>query len=90
MIEHEFAMSLDPPHVYRTARVRVRLTRQQAHRCYRLLRSAGDVWAWVLETNRQRMQQGRPPITNYQALCRELVKTNGFGELSTVGARSVL
>jgi transposase len=79
-----------PSHVHRTARVRVRLTRQQARRCYQLLRSAGDVWAWLLDTNRQRLQQGNPPITNYQALCRELAKTNGFGELSTVGARSVL
>jgi IS605 OrfB family transposase len=79
-----------PAPVHRTARVRVRLTRQQARRCFQLLRSAGDVWAWLLDTNRQRLQQGSPPITNYQALCRELAKTNGFGELSTVGARSVL
>ena len=55
-----------------------------------MLRSAGDVWAWLLDMNRRRVQQGNPPITNYQALCRELTKTNGFGELSTVGARSVL
>jgi putative transposase len=55
-----------------------------------MLRSAGDVWAWLLEMNRRQLQQGRLPITNYQALCRELTKTNGFGELSTVAARSVL
>jgi IS605 OrfB family transposase len=48
------------------------------------------VWAWLLNTNRQRHQQGEPAISNYQALCRELAKTGGFGELSTVGARSVL
>jgi hypothetical protein len=77
-------------HVHRTARIRLRLTRHQAHRCYQMLRSAGDVWAWLLDMNRRRVQQGNPPITNYQALCRELTKTNGFGELSTVGARSVL
>lgn len=79
-----------PVHVHRTARVRLRLTRRQAHRCYQQLRSAGDVWAWLLDTNRRRLQQGEPPVTNYQALCRELAKTKGFGELSTVGARSVL
>jgi IS605 OrfB family transposase len=79
-----------PARVHRTARVRLRLTRPEAHRCYRMLRSAGDVWAWLLEMNRRQLQQGRLPITNYQALCRELTKTNGFGELSTVAARSVL
>jgi IS605 OrfB family transposase len=77
-------------HVHRTARIRLRLTRHQARRCYQMLRSAGDVWAWLLDMNRRQVQQGNPPITNYQALCRELTKTNGFGELSTVGARSVL
>jgi IS605 OrfB family transposase len=79
-----------PALVHRTARIRLRLTRQQAHRCYQMLRSAGDVWAWLLDMNRRQLHQGQPPITNYQALCRELTKTNGFGELSTVGARSVL
>jgi IS605 OrfB family transposase len=72
------------------AHLRLRLTRRQARRCYGLLRSAGDVWAWLLDTNRQRHQQGEPAISNYQALCRELATTGGFGELSTVGARSVL
>jgi putative transposase len=79
-----------PRLVHRTAHLRLRLTRRQAHRCYGLLRSAGDVWAWLLDSNRQRHQQGEPAIGNYQALCRELAKTDGFGELSTVGARSVL
>jgi IS605 OrfB family transposase len=76
--------------VHRTARIRLRLTRGQARRCYRLLRSAGDVWAWLLDSNRLRLQRGDRPLTNYQELCRELARTNGFGELSTVGARSVL
>jgi IS605 OrfB family transposase len=76
--------------VHRTAHIRLRLTRRQARRCYGLLRSAGDVWAWLLDSNRQRRQQGEPAISNYQALCRELAKSGGFGELSTVGARSVL
>jgi IS605 OrfB family transposase len=79
-----------PRLVHRTATIRLRLTRRQARRCYRLLRSAGDVWAWLLDTNRQRHQQGEPAISNYQALCRELTHAGPFGELSTVGARSVL
>jgi putative transposase len=76
--------------VHRTAHIRVRSTRRQTARCYGLLRSAGDVWAWLLDSNRQRHQQGEPTISNDQALCRELAKSDGFGELSTVGARSVL
>jgi IS605 OrfB family transposase len=79
-----------PRLAHRTAKVRVRLTRRQARRCYGLLRSAGDVWAWLLDSNRQRRQQGERPVTGYQALCRELAESDGFGELSTVGARSVL
>ena len=79
------------PHlVHRTAKVRLRLTRRQTRRCYGLLRSAGDVWAWLLDRNRQRHQQGDRPVTGYQALCRELTRTAPFGELSVTGARSVL
>ena len=76
--------------LHRTAHIRLRVTRRQADRCYGLLRSAGDVWAWVLDSNRERHQQGRPPVTDYQALCRELTGTATFGELSINGARSVL
>jgi IS605 OrfB family transposase len=76
--------------VYRTARIRLRATRHQTDRCYRLLRSAGDVWAWLLDDNRGRRQRGQPPISNYQALCRQLTSKGGFGDLSIVGARSVL
>jgi IS605 OrfB family transposase len=79
-----------PRLVHRTARIRLRLTRGQARRCYGLLRSAGDVWAWLLDANRQRHQQAEPAISNYQALCRLLTAEGPFGELSTVGARSVL
>jgi IS605 OrfB family transposase len=79
-----------PRLVHRTAHLRLRLTRRQAHRCYGLLRSAGDVWAWLLDSNRQRRQQGERPVTGYQALCRELTRTGPFGELSVTGARSVL
>jgi IS605 OrfB family transposase len=91
-IEHAFDMAVTaaPRLVHRTAKVRLRLTRRQTRRCYGLLRSAGDVWAWLLDTNRQRHQQGEPAISNYQALCRELAGSKSFGELSMVGARSVL
>src|SRR6266511_4399667 len=79
-----------PRLVHRTAHIRLRGTRWQARRCYGLLRSAGDVWAWLLDTNRQRHQQGDRPVTGYQALCRQLTQTGRFGELSVTGARSVL
>jgi IS605 OrfB family transposase len=79
-----------PRLVHRTAKVRLRLTRRQINRCYGLLRSAGDVWAWLLDSNRRRRQQGDRPVTGYQALCRQLPSMGSFGELSTVGARSVL
>jgi hypothetical protein len=92
-VEHEFAMescAVDPRLVHRTARIRLRVTRRQADRCYGLLRSAGDLWAWLLDTNRERLEQGAAPIVGYQALCRELTTRRPAGELSVVGARSVL
>jgi transposase len=46
--------------------------------------------AGLLDTNRQRQQQGERPLTTYQALCRQLTNAAPFGELSVVGARSVL
>jgi putative transposase len=78
--------------VHRTARVRLRLTPGQRRRCWGLLRSAGDVWACVLDANRWRRQAGQPPLVGYQELCRELAGSGpgAFGELDTVGARSVL
>lgn len=82
--------TVQPRLVHRTGRSRLRLTRHQADRCYGLLRSAGDLWAWLLDSNRQRVQQGSLPIVGYQALCRELTARGPTGELSTVGARSVL
>jgi IS605 OrfB family transposase len=81
---------VEPRLVHRTARIRLRVTRHQADRCYGLLHTAGDVWAWLLDTNRQRLQHGLAPIVGYQALCRELTARGSAGELSTVGARSVL
>jgi IS605 OrfB family transposase len=79
-----------PRLVHRTAHIRLRGTRHQTDRCYRLLRAAGDIWAWLLDNNRQRRKHGQPPITNYQQLCRQLTSQGSFGELSIVGARSVL
>jgi putative transposase len=76
--------------VHRTAHIRLRATRHQTDRCYRLLRAAGDLWAWLLDDNRQRRQHDQPPITNYQQLCRQLTNQSSFGELSVTGARSVL
>jgi hypothetical protein len=76
--------------VYRTCRIRLRVTRHQANRCFRLLRSAGDLWAWLIDCNRRRQRQDAAPLVGYQALCRELTVTSGLGELSVVGARSVL
>jgi hypothetical protein len=67
-IEHLFDMvATGSPHlVHRTATVGLRSTRAQANRCYGLLRSAGDVWAWLLDTNRQRQRRGETAISNYQ------------------------
>jgi hypothetical protein len=79
-----------PRLVHRTAHLRLRATPHQTDRCYRLLRAAGDLWAWLLDDNRQRLKHDQPPIANYQALCRQLTSKGSFGELSTVGARSVL
>jgi formylglycine-generating enzyme required for sulfatase activity len=76
--------------VYRTSRVSVVVTRRQADRCYGLLRSGGDVWAWMIDVNRERSHRGDAPIVSYQELCRELAARGSFGELSVVGARSVL
>jgi IS605 OrfB family transposase len=91
-IEHQFAMTTTPTPrlVHRTAHIRLRATRHQTDRCYRLLRAAGDVWAWLLDDNRTRRQHGQPPIANYQQLCRQLTNQGNFAELSIVGARSVL
>jgi IS605 OrfB family transposase len=92
-VEHEFDMPVtatEPRLVLRTARIRLWATRRQTARCYGLLRSAGDLWAWLLDSNRHRMQQGDPPVTGYHALCRELTRSESFGDLSVVAARSVL
>ncbi|MEV4132639.1 hypothetical protein AB0J72_10800 [Dactylosporangium sp. NPDC049742] len=78
--------------VHRTCRVGLRTTRGERERCFGLLRSAGDVWACVLEVNHWRWRHDPPPVVSDQALCREL-STAGpgvFGDLDSVGARSVL
>ena len=78
--------------VVRTARVSVRVTAGQRRRCFGLLAGAGDVWAAVLDMNRWRRQRGLRPVVSYQGLCRELAAAGPgtFGELDSVGARSVL
>ncbi|WP_345470253.1 transposase [Actinoallomurus oryzae] len=76
----------------RTARIGLRTSARERRRCFGLLVAAGDVWACALDMNRWRRQRGLPPIVGYQALCRELSAAGPgtFGELDTVGARSVL
>jgi IS605 OrfB family transposase len=78
--------------VHRTARIGLRVTAGQRRRCFGLLRSAGDVWACVLEVNWWRRHRDAPPVAGYQELCRELSAAGPgtFGELDTAGARSVL
>ncbi|MFG2110870.1 RNA-guided endonuclease InsQ/TnpB family protein [Micromonospora chersina] len=81
-----------PRVVHRTARVGLRVTSGQRRRCFGLLRSAGDVWACVVEVNGWRRRRRDAPLVGYQELCRELsVSGPGtFGELDSTGARSVL
>src|ERR1700726_1944178 len=77
--------------VLRTARVSLRVTPAQTRRCFGLLRSGGDVWAWVLDCNRTLRQWRYPAVVSYQRLCRELAGMGvPFGGLSPPGARSVL
>ena len=78
--------------VHRTARCGLRATRGQWRRLFGLLRSAGDVWCCVLELNGWRRLRQAAPLVGYQELCRELAKAGPgtFGELDSVGARSVL
>ena len=78
--------------VYRTARVGLRVTRAQRRRLVGLLVSAGDVWACVLELNAWRRARQDRPLVSYQELCRKLAASGPgtFGELDSVGARSVL
>src|SRR5438309_11038504 len=75
--------------LHRTARIAIRATEAQRRRCFGLLRSAGDVRAPVLDCNRQLREWRLPPVVTYQALCREIAGM-GFGELDSVGARSVI
>ena len=84
---------VDAPNVvHRSARIALRTTPSQRRRCFDLLRSGGDVWACVLALSALRRHRGAAPLVTYQELCRELSADGPgtFGELSTVGARSVL
>ncbi len=78
--------------VHRTARIGLRLTRAQRQRCFGLLRSAGDVWACVLEINTWRRRHDARPVAGFHELCRLLAESGPgtFGELDSTGARSVL
>ncbi|MDH6464876.1 hypothetical protein M2302_005077, partial [Micromonospora sp. A200] len=73
--------------MYRTARVAVRVTPGQRRRCFGLLRSAGDVWACVVEVNAWRRRRWDTPLAGYQQLCRELAASGPgtFAELNSVG-----
>ncbi|GAA4960842.1 hypothetical protein GCM10025331_60080 [Actinoplanes utahensis] len=75
------------PVVHRTARLGLRLTRGQRRRCFGL-RSAGDVWACVLEVNDWRRHPGDKPVAGYQELCRLLAASGPgtFAELDAAGA----
>src|SRR5260370_10832148 len=75
--------------VHRPARIALRTTLAQRRRCYGLLRSAGDVWAWVIDCNRALREWHCPQVANFPALCRELTGTS-FGELSRTCAEAVL
>ena len=68
------------------------MTRGQHRRLVGVLVSAGDVWAAVLEINDWRRARQDRPLGSYQELCRELAASGPgtFGELESVGARSVL
>jgi len=83
---------LSPKVVYRTARAGLRVTRGQRRRLVALLVSAGDVWACVLELNGWRRARLDRPLASCQELYRELAASGPgtFGELDSVGARSVL
>ena len=79
----------DPPVVYRTARIVLRLTPAQGRRCFALLRAGGDVWAALIELNAVRFRRGAKPLLGYQELCREVAGVN-VGDLSVPALRSVL
>jgi IS605 OrfB family transposase len=78
--------------VHRTARAGLRVTRGQRLRLLGLLVSGGDVWACVLELNEWRRARQDRPLASYQQLCQEFARAGPgtFGELDSVGARSVL
>ena len=78
--------------MYRTARAGLRTTAGQRRRVLGLLAAAGGVWACTLEVNAWRRARQDRPLAGYQELCRELAASGPgtFGELDSVGARSVL
>src|SRR3984893_12514879 len=75
--------------VHRTARIALGTTPAQRRRCFGLLRSAGDVWDWVIDCNRQLREWHCPQVANFSALCREFTGT-AFGWPSRTWAEAVL
>ena len=75
--------------LHRSARIPIRATRAKRRRLFGLLRSAGDVRTLVLDCNRQLREWKLPSVVTYQGLCREIAGM-AFGELDSVGARSVI
>jgi len=75
--------------VHRTARIALRTTPAQRRRCYGLLRSAGDVWAWVIDCNRALREWHCPRWPGSRPCAGELTGTS-FGELSRTCAEDVL
>src|SRR5579864_8380170 len=78
--------------VVRSAKIAPQVSGRRRERCFGLLVSAGDVWAWVLECNAALREWRKAPVVNYQRLCGELAGAGvaTFGELGTTGCRSVL
>src|SRR5260370_41093084 len=74
---------------HRTPRIALRTTPAQRRRCYGLLRSAGDVWSWVIDCNRALFVWHCPQVANFGALSRELTGTS-FADLSRHAAEEVL
>jgi transposase len=76
--------------VHRTAHIRLRGTATRPTAATTCSAPPATSGPGLLDDNRTRRQHGQPPIANYQQLCRQLTSHSSFGELSIVGARSVL
>ena len=52
------------------------------------MRAAGDVWAGLIDYNRERLRRGAGPVADFVALCRELTGVR-VGELPRTSAEGV-